>query len=68
MEVIDSQISQAAVEAEKATAGLPSDAVVWEEVESKTSENVELSGSFLAFMALAMLIAMVGILTRPDRS
>ena len=63
MEVIDSQISQAAVEAEKATAGLPSDAVVWEEVESKTSENVELSGSFLAFMALAMLIAMVGILT-----
>jgi uncharacterized hydrophobic protein (TIGR00271 family) len=63
MEVIDSQISEAAVAAEKATAGLPSDAVVWEEVESRTSENVELSGSFLAFMVLAMLIAMVGILT-----
>jgi len=63
MEVVDSQISQAAMEAEKASAGLPSDAVVWEEVESRTSENVELSGSFLAFMVLAMLIAMVGILT-----
>jgi uncharacterized hydrophobic protein (TIGR00271 family) len=63
MEMIDSQISAAAIAAEKAAEGLPSDAVVWEEVESRTSENVELSGSFLAFMVLAMLIAMVGILT-----
>ena len=63
METIDSQISDAALAAEKAAAGLPSDAVVWEEVEARTSENVELSASFLAFMALAMLIAMVGILT-----
>jgi uncharacterized hydrophobic protein (TIGR00271 family) len=63
MEMIDSQISQASALAEKAAAGLPSDAVVWEEVESRTSENVELSGSFIAFMVLAMLIAMVGILT-----
>lgn len=63
METIDSQISRAAIAAEKAAVGLPSDAVVWEEVEARTSENVELSGSFLAFMVLAMLIAMVGILT-----
>jgi uncharacterized hydrophobic protein (TIGR00271 family) len=63
METIDSQISDAALTAEKAAAGLPSDAVVWEEVEARTSENVELSASFLIFMALAMLIAMVGILT-----
>jgi uncharacterized hydrophobic protein (TIGR00271 family) len=63
MEDIDSQISLAAVRAEKAAEGLPSDAVVWEEVESRTSENIELSASFLAFMALAMLIAGVGILT-----
>ena len=63
IEAIDSQISDAAIAAEKASAGLPSDAVIWEEVETRTSENVELSASFLAFMALAMLIAMVGILT-----
>ncbi|MGH2953601.1 MAG: DUF389 domain-containing protein [Solirubrobacterales bacterium] len=63
MEDIDSQISEAAVRAEKAAEGLPSDAVVWEEVESRTSENIELSTSFLAFMALAMMIAGVGILT-----
>jgi uncharacterized hydrophobic protein (TIGR00271 family) len=61
VEVIDSQISEAAVVAEKAAAGLPSDAVVWEEVETRTSENVELSASFLAFMTLACLIAAVGI-------
>ena len=63
IEDIDSQISEAATRAEKAAAGLPSDAVVWEEVEARTSENVELSASFLAFMVLAMLIAAVGILT-----
>ena len=61
MEDIDSQISQAAVSAEKAAVGLPSDAVVWEEVETRTSENVELSASFLAFMALATMIAACGI-------
>ena len=48
--------------AEKAAAGLPSDAVVWEEVEARTSENTELSASFLLFMVLACLIASVGIL------
>jgi uncharacterized hydrophobic protein (TIGR00271 family) len=62
MELVDSSISDAARAAEKAAAGLPSDAVVWEELESRTSENTELSFSFLAFMALAMLIAAVGLL------
>jgi uncharacterized hydrophobic protein (TIGR00271 family) len=63
MEDIDSQISAASDRAEKAAVGMPSDAVVWEEVESRTSENIELSASFLAFMSLAMLIAAIGILT-----
>jgi uncharacterized hydrophobic protein (TIGR00271 family) len=63
IEEIDSHISQAAIEAEKAALGLPANAVVWEEVEQRTSEEVELSTGFLAFMVLAMLIAAVGILT-----
>jgi uncharacterized hydrophobic protein (TIGR00271 family) len=63
IEHVDSQISAKAALAEKAAIGLPSDAVVWEEVESKTSENIELSASFIAFMVLAMLIAAVGIFT-----
>jgi uncharacterized hydrophobic protein (TIGR00271 family) len=63
LEQIDSQLSRAAERAERAAAGAPSDAVVWEEVEARTSENIELGGTFLAFMALACLIASVGIFT-----
>ena len=62
IEEIDSQISDGAERAERAAAGAPSDAVVWEEVESRTSENTELSASFIAFMVLAMLIASAGII------
>jgi uncharacterized hydrophobic protein (TIGR00271 family) len=62
IEDIDSQISVASELAEKAAAGLPSDAVVWEEVEARTSENTELSASFLMFMVLACLIASVGVI------
>ena len=62
MHSIDTAISEAAIAAEKAAEGMPSDAVVWEEVEQRTSENTELSASFVAFMCLAMLIAGAGIL------
>jgi uncharacterized hydrophobic protein (TIGR00271 family) len=61
LEPIDTAISRAADEAERRAPGLPSDAVVWEEVEQRTSENVELSGVFLLFMVLAALIAAVGV-------
>jgi uncharacterized hydrophobic protein (TIGR00271 family) len=61
IEELDSAISDSFKRAEKAAPGLPSDAVVWEEVESRTSENTELSVSFVAFMVLAMQIAAVGI-------
>jgi uncharacterized hydrophobic protein (TIGR00271 family) len=63
IEMIDSSVSEAAERAEEAAVGTPSDAVVWEEVEARTSENTELSASFVAFMVLAMLIAAVGIVT-----
>ena len=58
---IESAISEAAARAERAAPGLPSDAVVWEEVETRTSEDTELSVSFLAFMVIAMQIAAVGV-------
>jgi uncharacterized hydrophobic protein (TIGR00271 family) len=63
LEQIDSQLSEAADRAEKAARGMPSDAVVWEEVEARTSESTELGGNFLVFMTLACLIASVGIFT-----
>jgi uncharacterized hydrophobic protein (TIGR00271 family) len=62
IEHIDSAISEAAARAEKAAAGQPGDAVVWEEVEARTSENTELSGIYLAFFALSCLLASVAIL------
>jgi uncharacterized hydrophobic protein (TIGR00271 family) len=62
VEHIDTALSDAAVAAEKAAPGLPSDAVVWEEVEQRTNEQIELSISFVTFMVLAMQIGAVGVL------
>ena len=63
LESVDTAVSETARRAERVAAGSPADAVVWEEVEARTSEGTELSGSFLAFMVLATMIAGVGILT-----
>jgi uncharacterized hydrophobic protein (TIGR00271 family) len=62
IEEIDSQLSTAADRAERAAAGSSGDAVVWEEVEARTSESIELNANFLAFMVLACLIASVGVM------
>jgi uncharacterized hydrophobic protein (TIGR00271 family) len=61
LEEVDTAISRAADEAERRAPGAEADAVVWEEVEERTSENVELSSVFLLFLVLAALIATVGI-------
>jgi uncharacterized hydrophobic protein (TIGR00271 family) len=60
IEDIDSSISEASNQA--VVAASARDAVVWEEVEARTSEEVDLSANFLAFMVLAMLIASVGVI------
>jgi uncharacterized hydrophobic protein (TIGR00271 family) len=62
IEEIDASMSDAARAAEQAAVGAPADAVVWEEVEARTSENIELNANFLAFMVLACLIASVGVI------
>ena len=61
LEEVDAQLSEGADRAVEHAKGAPSDAVVWEEVEARASEDVELSASFVAFMILAGLIAGVGI-------
>ena len=61
IEKVDSEISEAGRRAERHAPGLPSDAVVWEEVQARTSESIELSWNFLLFMVLAVQIAMAGI-------
>jgi hypothetical protein len=60
---IESIISAEARRVALAVQGSPADAVIWEEVEARTSESAQLSFSFIAFMILATLIAAVGILT-----
>jgi uncharacterized hydrophobic protein (TIGR00271 family) len=63
VEEVDTSISDAAAAAQRWARGSPSDAVVWEQVESRTSESAELSFSFAAFMVLATMLAGAGILT-----
>lgn len=60
---LDYVMSRAAREAEAEAPGSPANAVVWEAVEMLTSESATLSASFLAFMVLASLIAVAGLLT-----
>jgi uncharacterized hydrophobic protein (TIGR00271 family) len=63
VEEIESAPSRLARDAIRRARGSPADAVVWEQVEQRTSESAELSASFVSFMVLATLIAAVGILT-----
>jgi uncharacterized hydrophobic protein (TIGR00271 family) len=58
---IEVQLSEGARQAERHAAGLPGDAVVWEDVDSRAEELTELSANFLGFMVLAMLIAAIGL-------
>ena len=63
---LDTTETTLSVHADRATelaAGAPADAVVWEQVVSATSEEAELSVTFVGFMIVATLIAAVGIIT-----
>jgi uncharacterized hydrophobic protein (TIGR00271 family) len=61
LELVDTAVSHAADRALQAAPGAVADAVIWEEVTERTSEESAMSGSFLVFMTLAALIASVGI-------
>jgi uncharacterized hydrophobic protein (TIGR00271 family) len=61
LEQIDSAISHAADRAERHAAGTVADAVIWEEVTERTSEDATISATYLVFIVLAALIASVGI-------
>jgi uncharacterized hydrophobic protein (TIGR00271 family) len=61
VEMVDTAISHAADRAERQAAGAPADAVLWEEVTERTSEESAISATYLVFIVLAGLIASVGI-------
>lgn len=60
---IDTILSDAAVQAERAAPGAPDDGVVWVSVEQKLREDTRLSWAFIAFMTLATLLAGAGRIT-----
>jgi len=61
IEPIEVQLSDKSDEAERLAPGDPADAVIWEEIEARTSEQTRLTVTFLLFMVLASLLAATGI-------
>ena len=61
IEEIDSEISAGAAAVERIAGQRGPDAVVWEELATRTKESTELTHGFLIFMVMACLIAAVGI-------
>jgi uncharacterized hydrophobic protein (TIGR00271 family) len=62
VETLETVVSDAAAVAEAVAPGHGADALVWEEMEARTRPEAVLTVSFLTFMAIAAMIAAVGIL------
>jgi hypothetical protein len=62
VERLDPILSAAAERAERDAPGEGADALIWEELEQNAGEKTRLSVTYLAFMAVAMLIASIGVL------
>ena len=62
MESVDVSLSRSADRAERRAPGFGVDAVVWEQIEQATGEESRLSVAFLVFMAVATVIAGIGVL------
>ncbi|MEU7529015.1 DUF389 domain-containing protein [Saccharothrix sp. NPDC042600] len=63
LEQIDTALSDAADRAEEAAPGEAADAVVWEELISRTGEESRLNVTFQSFLTIACLLAAVGVVT-----
>ena len=63
LDVVDTVLSTRAYRAEEEAAGDPADAVVWDELVTRTREESTLNVTFLTFLCLACLIAAVGVVT-----
>jgi uncharacterized hydrophobic protein (TIGR00271 family) len=63
MDQVDTALSDAADRAEQDAPGDAADAVVWQELVARTGEESRLTVTFLAFMAIACLLAAVGVIT-----
>jgi len=63
LEAIDTTLSDRADTAEEVVPGDPNDAVVWDELVSRTGEDSRLSIGYQAFLTIACLLAAIGAVT-----
>lgn len=63
LEALDTVLSTKAHRAEDEAEGDPADALVWDELISRTREDATLSVSFVTFLTIACLIAAIGAVT-----
>lgn len=63
LSTLDTVLSDAADAAAVAAPGDPADAVVWDELIERTGGDSQLTFTYLAFLTLACLIAVVGVVT-----
>ncbi|TNC27013.1 DUF389 domain-containing protein [Amycolatopsis alkalitolerans] len=63
LEALDAALSDSADRAEEAAPGVGADAVVWEELVSRSGEESRLNATFQAFLVIACLLASVGVIT-----
>lgn len=63
LEVLDTVLSTRAHRAEEDAEGDPADAVIWDELISRTREESSLSMTYLIFLTLACLLAAIGVVT-----
>jgi uncharacterized hydrophobic protein (TIGR00271 family) len=62
VENVDVSLSASGERAEREAPGLGTDAVVWDEVEQRVGDEIELSATYLVFMTVATIIAAIGVL------
>jgi uncharacterized hydrophobic protein (TIGR00271 family) len=63
LEQVDTALSDAADRAEENAPGDGADAVVWEELLARTGDESRLNVTFMSFLAIACLLAAVGVIT-----
>ena len=63
MEVLDTVLSSTAYHAEDEAKGDGADAVIWDELVSRTRDDSSLSVTYLMFLCIACLLAAIGVVT-----
>jgi len=63
LEPLDTTLGALADRAERDAPGEAADAVIWDELAARTGEDSTLTGTFIAFMVLATLLASIGVVT-----